>query len=274
MYKALLDILPHRQFTFAKAWLLFAQFEIRQKDLVAARKIMGTAIGMCPKAKLFKGYIELELQLREFDRCRKLYEKFLEFQPSNCSIWIKYSELENLLGDDDRARAILELAVNQPVLDMPELLWKAYIDFEVAMKDEEKARQLYERLLERTQHVKVWISYAQFEAAQGNIEQARCIYDRGDKCLKDTEDKEARVMLLESWKDFEDKNGDEERKERFEQRMPKRIKKRRKVQTEDGTDAGWEEYFDYIFPDDSMAAPNLKLLQMARLWKQQQEKTT
>jgi hypothetical protein len=62
----------------------------------------------------------------------------------------------------------------------------------------------------------------------------RCIYDRGDKCLKDTEDKEARVMLLESWKDFEDKNGDEERKERFEQRMPKRIKKRRKVQTEDG----------------------------------------
>jgi crooked neck len=157
VYKALLDILPHRQFTFAKAWLLFAQFEIRQKDLVAARKIMGTAIGMCPKAKLFKGYIELELQLREFDRCRKLYEKFLEFQPSNCSIWIKYSELENLLGDDDRARAILELAVNQPVLDMPELLWKAYIDFEVAMKDEEKARQLYERLLERTQHVKVRI---------------------------------------------------------------------------------------------------------------------
>jgi crooked neck len=85
----------------------------------------GTAIGMCPKAKLFKGYIELELQLREFDRCRKLYEKFLEFQPSNCSIWIKYSELENLLGDDDRARAILELAVNQPVLDMPEVLYSS-----------------------------------------------------------------------------------------------------------------------------------------------------
>jgi len=51
----------------------------------------GTAIGKCPKDKLFRGYIELELQLREFDRCRKLYEKFLEFSPENCTTWIKVS---------------------------------------------------------------------------------------------------------------------------------------------------------------------------------------
>jgi len=49
----------------------------------------GTSIGKCPKDKLFRGYIELELQLREFDRCRKLYEKFLEFSPENCTTWMK-----------------------------------------------------------------------------------------------------------------------------------------------------------------------------------------
>ena len=49
----------------------------------------GTGIGMCPKAKLFRGYIELEIQLREFDRCRILYEKFLELAPENCSTWLK-----------------------------------------------------------------------------------------------------------------------------------------------------------------------------------------
>jgi crooked neck len=38
---------------------------------------------------------------------------------------------------------------------MPELLWKAYIDFEVGLNETEKARELYERLLERTLHVKV-----------------------------------------------------------------------------------------------------------------------
>jgi len=40
VYKACLDILPHKKFTFAKIWLLFAHFEIRQKNLVNARKVM------------------------------------------------------------------------------------------------------------------------------------------------------------------------------------------------------------------------------------------
>lgn len=81
----------------------------------------GTAIGKCPKNKLLKGYIELELQLREFDRCRKLYEKYLEFSPENCTTWIKFAELETILGDTERARAIFELAIGQPRLDMPEV---------------------------------------------------------------------------------------------------------------------------------------------------------
>lgn len=81
----------------------------------------GTGIGKCPKHKLFKGYIELELQLREFDRCRKLYEKFLEFSPENCTTWIKFAELETILGDIERGRAIYELAIGQPRLDMPEV---------------------------------------------------------------------------------------------------------------------------------------------------------
>lgn len=134
IYKTCLDIIPHKLFTFSKIWLLYAQFEIRCKNLGTARKALGTAIGMCPRDKLFRGYIELEIQLREFDRCRILYEKFLEFGPENCITWMKFAELESLLGDVERSRAIFELAVNQPRLDMPELLWKAYIDFEVSNK--------------------------------------------------------------------------------------------------------------------------------------------
>lgn len=40
------------------------------------------------------------------------------------------------------------------------------------------------------------------------------------------------------------------------------------------TDAGWEEYYDYIFPDDESAQPNLKLLAMAKMWKKQTEETS
>ena len=60
---------------------------------------------------------------------------------------MKFAKLETLLGDVDRARAVYELAVEQPLLDMPEVLWKAYIDFEVGQEEWDNARNLYERLL-------------------------------------------------------------------------------------------------------------------------------
>ncbi|XP_006812602.1 crooked neck-like protein 1 [Saccoglossus kowalevskii] len=271
VYQACLELIPHKKFTFAKLWLLFAQFEVRQKNITHARKILGTSIGKCPKDKLFKGYIELELQLREFDRCRILYEKFLEFNMENCTTWMKYSELETILGDVERARAIYELAINQPKLDMPEVLWKAYIDFEIEQEEYDKTRELYCRLLERTHHVKVWISYAQFEASIGDdhcIAASRSIYEQANKALRNDEEKENRLMLLESWKEFEINCGDDDSLRRVQDQMPKKVKKRRKVQTEDGSDAGWEEYYDYIFPTDSANQPNLKLLAMAKKWKQ------
>lgn len=131
----------------------------------------------------------MELKLREFDRCRTLYEKWLEvshnfiallliatnfrlphiqFDPSNATAWIKFTELEGLLQDLDRARGIYELAVSQPSMDMPELLWKSWIDFEYEEEEYDRTRELYERLLRRTSHVKVWVSFAQFEANAGN----------------------------------------------------------------------------------------------------------
>ena len=73
--------------------------------------------------------------------------------------WMKYAELENLLGDDARARAIFQIAVQQPMLDMPEVLWKAYIDFEIEQGENERVRILYESLLRRTQHIKVFFNF-------------------------------------------------------------------------------------------------------------------
>merc|ERR1719370_1148967 len=92
VYRAALELIPHKRFTFAKLWLLYAQFEIRQKEVGLARRALGSALGKCPKTKLFRGYIDLEIQLREFNRCRTLYEKFLEFNPENVQTWMKFAE--------------------------------------------------------------------------------------------------------------------------------------------------------------------------------------
>ena len=135
-----------------------------------------------------------------------------------------------------------------------------------------RARELYKRLLQRTQHVKVWLSFAQFELQLEHddaMAQARHVYREANNALRRSQDKEERLMLLETWRDFEQENGGEEEKREVGGLMPRRIKRRRKIQTEDGSDGGWEEYFDYIFPEDEAAKPNLKLLAMAKMWKKQ-----
>eukprot|EP00752_Nemacystus_decipiens_P007357 g6579.t1 len=268
VYRACLDVIPHKSFTFAKIWLMLAKFEVRHKDLQAARKVLGQAIGMCPKEKLFKGYVQLERDLGEIDRCRKVYSKCLEAFPSDCGVWAQFAALEGSVGETERSRAVFELAIRQPVLDMPETLWKAYIDFEAENGETELARQLFERLLERTQHVKVWISYAQFEA-KTEIETARGVFRRGYDHLRRQGLKEERVKLLEAWRAAEKAEGKGKTQglQEVESKMPRKFKKRRMMTGTNGEGMGWEEYYDYQFPDDETKPANLKILEMAQKWK-------
>ena len=95
---------------------------------------------------------------------------------------------------------------------MPELLWKAYIDFEVDEGERVRARALYERLAAASGHWKVWVAYAMFEAqpiqlprderedededgdegdeekepkmVEGDLELARQVFQKGYKDLK------------------------------------------------------------------------------------------
>lgn len=84
-----------------------------------------------------------------------------------------------------------------------------------------RARVLYERLLDRTNHVKVWMSFAQFEATSlpdaedddpesesstERLKRARSVYRRGFCSIRETQSdaKDEAVLLLDSWKKFEE----------------------------------------------------------------------
>jgi crooked neck len=134
----------------------------------------------------------------------------LQFDPTNSAAWIKYAELETQLADYSRARGIFELGVSQTPLSMPELLWKAYVDFEVEEGERGRVRALYERLAAASGHWKVWVAYAMFEAqpiqlprderedededegdderepkmVEGDLELARQVFQKGYKDLK------------------------------------------------------------------------------------------
>lgn len=283
-----LRLLPHSSFTFTKLWNHLAEFHLRSGDFGAARKAFGQAIGLStvngskkPKPSIFSKYIQMELDLREFDRARALYERWLLLDPERSATWARFAELERLLLDDERARAILEIACNQESLDIPELVWKAAIDLEFEAGDLERVRDLYERLLERSQyHLKVWVSYANMEVAtdqdeegkSSGITNARQILQRAYDHFKSVQANTERLVLLEAWKELEYQHGSSEDVEKIISKFPRRVKKRRKITLESGeNDYYWEEFYDYVFPDDesesSKSKGHLKLLEMAHKWK-------
>jgi crooked neck len=110
VYHKCLEIIPHNEFTFSKIWIMagmtillivttsscclvsclfsfLAEFEIRCKQVQDARMLLGRALGRCAREKIYQRYIELEHMMGQPDRCRQLYQKYLEFMPENCEAW-------------------------------------------------------------------------------------------------------------------------------------------------------------------------------------------
>ena len=270
IYDKGLEIIPHNTFSFSKIWIFYALFEVRNLNLERARKIFGVGIAKNGSEKLFQAYIELEMQLGNIDRCRKLYDKWLIMHPNNCNAWIGFTELEKSLQEYKRCEAIFELAVKNSMIDKPELIWKAYIDTMIEFNNPAKVRELYERLLEKTKHLKVWISYAKYEVHENSEESARSILKKAEAFFKNSQNKEDRALLLESWLEIENEIGDEHWIKTIQEKMPKKVKKKRKLENIND-DAGYEEYLDYVFPDEEKDSRNLKILEMAHKWKEQQK---
>jgi crooked neck len=194
--------------------------------------------------------------------------------------WCDFVSFEQQLAEVERARQIYELAVSDRVqLDSPQRVWRAYIDFESSLGEIDSVVSLYERLLMLTSHVRVWISYAQFLAGSKTGDEARAVFERANKELAGNRERaEERVTLIDSWCDFEDVYGDEESKQKVVVMVPKKVTRKRLINVEGsvigetvigGNNANqlYEEYIDYIFPDDVQQKQNFKLLEIAKNWK-------
>lgn len=69
IFRVCREAIPHKKFSFAKIWLLSAQFEIRQLNLQGARLLLGTAIGMAPKDKVAQVFNWLFLSFSCYTMC-------------------------------------------------------------------------------------------------------------------------------------------------------------------------------------------------------------
>ncbi|EDO19316.1 hypothetical protein Kpol_1036p61 [Vanderwaltozyma polyspora DSM 70294] len=301
--KLIKEIIPHKLFSFSEVWILYANFEIRQDEITSARKILGMALGMCPDEKIFQRYIDIEIKLREFDRVRKIYEKYVLFSPDHIKPWTDYAQLESNLGDEERARGIFKIALSDSIKCLSEaskiLLFKSFITFETDSENYGGARNVYESLLEFTNYAtQVWIDFAYFEASapteaqleqinrqdsstedgdsedefefepsKENFDRARAVFERGIEHFKNIGDTQSRINMLESLQVFENSYGDVTTQKSALGRLPE---PKRSKKFKDGIEI---EYIDYIFPDDVSAEPKpniSKILDLAKSWEVEQ----
>ncbi|SCU87076.1 LAFA_0E04566g1_1 [Lachancea sp. 'fantastica'] len=294
------EVLPNKRFTFAKIWTSYAKFELRQGNLTAARKILGYALGTCPKRKLYKDYIDLEIRLKDFDRVRKIYEQFIAYDPSDLVTWFDYAELEENLGDEERARAIYRLAASSDVgfdNDRRCEIMKKLIDFETGEGEFDKALSAYKELLEMSFYDSdIWIEMALYQSSIPTEEQlakdteSSSSFDQEESGLQITDkhkdntrqtfeeallyyatnsQKQKREAVLRALSDYEDVHGTPETQRKAKDRLPLL---KYKTRIEGGVEV---EYADLEFPDDTKISPEMdkrsKLLAMAQKWQQEKK---
>jgi crooked neck len=269
VYRRCLDLIPHAQFSFSKIWVMYASFELRQMDLVAARKVLGSALGKAPKKdKIFAFYIDLERQLNSLDRCRTLYEKYVAYNPANADTWLNFARLEIDAGEEERARAIFDIAVQQDVLSDREKVWDAYLEFEEDLDNVDRMRQLYGRLVASVPKVGSWVKSAVFEAELGHVDAGRSILQNAVSFFAaDHAHAQSRADMLVHWRDFEAQYGDDTSLQQVVARLGRKERRVRPVLDARGEQVGSEEYFEWVFPDDHKPPPALKMLEIAQRWK-------
>jgi crooked neck len=68
-----------------------------------------------PQDKLFKSYIEMELQLGAIERCRTLYQKYIEWSPANAGAWGRCGHASVQGGDRSAQQRRQSLRRQRPV---------------------------------------------------------------------------------------------------------------------------------------------------------------
>lgn len=241
---------------FAKVWIAYAEFELRTAGLSAARAVLGRAIGVSAKPKIFKFYITLERRLGHWDRVRRLYSRWLEVLPS-LDVVFEYIDFERDAGEHARVDVLFEVGreIEREGKEKTEKseeekttgyqispLFHKLIEY---LKDEmryDDARERFERELEANGYPSsVFIALALFEssiltAAQrveydaGTLDEAvvgdehrtnlRAVFERAENYYRIHERPHDRLVVLQAWRSYEGAHGTEEKQKAVDAKMP------------------------------------------------------
>lgn len=264
-----------------KTFKAYLDIEKKLKEIDRVRKIYESCLIKFPlNVSTWFEYIQLEIDLGDYDRAKAIYEVLVNdnmFVNNYLNIWYKFIDfLTSYLYDYKYARELYQQLLNKNKDNVQ--IWIKSAMFEVSSPDE-------------TQFLKIekFLKDEKFDDAHGDEEEedeemeeefevevteesrnrSRNVFEEGLKYFRSQSGMlQQRVLLMEVYKQFEEKYGDEESSDKLKKRLPIIIKKSK---------IGAEDEIDYKFPDDELEtkvevdeSKNLmmmKFLQNAQRWK-------
>ncbi|KAH0514099.1 Crooked neck-like protein 1 [Microtus ochrogaster] len=264
-------------------------------NVAGARQVFEHWMEWQPEELAWHSYIIINFQLnyKDLEWARTIYERLVFVHPA---LKIKYAQFEEKYAYFAHAQKVYEKAVEFfGDQHMDEHLFVAFAKFKENQKKIErkkfgdgrsienirsKQRFQYEEEVKANPHnYGAWIHYLCLVESDAEADPMRDIYEGAIASLQPIQEKSHWKRYVCLWiyyalyEELEDKDefGAVSDKEGVDKLMPEKVMKKREVQADHGSDAGWGECYDCIFPDDAANQPNLKLLATAKLWKKQQE---
>ncbi|EPY73300.1 hypothetical protein CB1_016594007 [Camelus ferus] len=109
-------------------------------------------------------------------RARSIYERALDVDYRNITLWLKYAEMEMKNRQVNHARNIWDRAIT--TLPRVNQFWYKYTYMEEMLGNVAGARQVFERWMEWQPEEQAWHSYINFELRYKEVDRARAIYER------------------------------------------------------------------------------------------------
>ncbi len=102
----------------------------------------------------------MEMRNKNVNAARNIFDRAVILLPRVDSFWLRYSYMEDILGNYDKARQIFERWMEWE----PEKHgWAAFIKFELRCGETDRARTLYQRFAHAHPAVSTWLKWAAFE---------------------------------------------------------------------------------------------------------------
>ncbi|KAF5352041.1 hypothetical protein D9758_009389 [Tetrapyrgos nigripes] len=152
-------------------WYRYVYLQELLQNIPGVRQVFERWMQWEPEDKAWQAYIKMEERYQELERASAIYEKWISVRPEP-RVWVKWARFEEERGRTDKAREVLQTALNffrdeEEQIEKAQSIFSAFAKMETKLKEYDRPRAVYKFALEHLPKTKSEVLLA---AAYTNFE--------------------------------------------------------------------------------------------------------